>query len=186
MIFLLETFIILAILSLNFVTIMRVKRPISLILSVTITGLAMVLLCVINIADPQILKSLIFAIIIYSAATIALVFAANSDQETPNIFKNKFRSGLIFLFILVISSGIFYVGQEMKNNFVPKNDNRLERIMGIVDSVRIIEENPDRKNLTDNVFLKNSTYAILLIVGAMMLIPLVIRSRIRHPESISR
>jgi hypothetical protein len=134
---------------------------------------------VINISDLKILQTIITAILIYSAAIIAVVSAADFEQENPPFFKDKLRCGLIFLFILAISSGIFYVGQDIKNNFVAKNDNKLEKIMGIVDSAGIVEENLDQRNLENKIFLKNSTDATLLIVGLMMAILLAGRIRSR-------
>jgi hypothetical protein len=177
MISLLETLIIVAILSLNFATMFRFRSPISLIISTIFTSLAIIFLCVINIYDPQILKSLIITILIYSSVIIALISSANIEQENIPISKNKLRCGLILICVLAISWGVFYVGKNINDNFVSKNDNKLERIMGIVDSVRIVEENTGKRNLENNVFLKNSTDAVLLIVGLMMVVLLAGRSR---------
>jgi hypothetical protein len=180
MISILEIFIIVAILSLNFATIIWIKSSSSLIFSTISTGLAIIFLCVVNISDIQILQSIVIAILIYSAVVIALVSSANSQQNSTPLFKNKIHGGLILLFILAVSSGVFYVGKNIDGRPVAHNENKMERIIGIVDSVRVVGEKMDQKNLENNVFLKNSTDVILLIVGLMMAIILAGKSRGSH------
>jgi uncharacterized membrane protein len=169
MISLAETLIIVAILLLNFATLIWLKNTIFLTFQTILTSLAIILFCVINISDFEILQNIIIAMIIFSGAILALFLGKNSDDGT-HIFKNKLHLGLSFLVILAISSGIFYLSLQIKNQPAPENEMKLEEIMQIVGSVGVVEGKLQNSNLKNNVILKNSTDAILIICGLMMVI----------------
>ena len=184
--------IILAILSLNFATLIFLKNKIASFASVAIVNLLIVLCCVINIDNYQILKSLIVAIVVYSTTILTVIYNANQDDQTtinlptklkdllarklPKKLTEKLGYGLVFVVIFTISCGVFCFVQNSEHRTQRSNNLQLEKIlqptnlligtsMGVPADLVLLDQNNHQLRLQNNVLLKGCTDAILIIVG---------------------
>ncbi|MES2677126.1 MAG: hypothetical protein V4612_02265 [Pseudomonadota bacterium] len=179
-----ESLIILAILSLNFGVIIWLKNRIAVVSSVMLINLIIILLCAISIADYQILKELIIAITIYSITILTLISNTNHiDQISSNkpLIGGKFNRHLILIITLMISCSVFYLSQSIKQQSTYTATSQLEKIIGTNKEAPISAAKSEQKNLKNNVLFKRSTDAILIIVGVMAI--MLLGSKYRGVES---
>jgi len=165
-----EILIILAVLSLNFAVIIWLKNRIAVVCSIMLVNLIIVLLGALSILEYQIFKELVIAIVIYSITIITLISNTNHiDQistNNPPIIK-KFNHNLILITTLIISCGLFYLSQSIKQIAIHEPNLQLEKIVGLVSNEPNIEAKSDQNNLKNNVLFKRSADVILIIVGIM-------------------
>ena len=179
-----ESFIILAILSLNFGVIIWFKNRIVMVASVMLINLIIILLCAISISDYQILKELIIAIVIYSITILTLISnTTHIDQISANkpLIGGKFKHHQIIIITITISCCVFYLSQSITEQSSAAPNLQLEKIIGTNNKAPDIEAKSDQKNLKNNVLFKRSTDAILIIVGVMAI--MLLGSKYRGVES---
>ena len=113
-----ESFIILAILSLNFGVIIWFKNRIVMVASVMLINLIIILLCTISISDYQILKELIIAVVIYSITILTLISnTTHIDQISANkpLIGGKFKHHLIFIITFIFPTHPFIIIIDLIN-----------------------------------------------------------------------
>ncbi len=165
-----EILIILAILSLNFAIIIWFKNRIAVVSSVMLINLIVILLCTISIAKYQILKELIIAVTIYSITILTLISNTNHIDQI-NVDKPKTQKKLpyklILIITLIISCGVFYLSQSIKQQSSYTSELGIEKIIWSTGNAQVSANDSDQRNLKNNVLFKRSTDAILIIVGVM-------------------
>jgi hypothetical protein len=191
-----ESLIILAILSLNFAVIVWFRNRIVVVASVMISNLIIILFYSTIISDYQSLQELIIATIFYSITILVLISNSNHIDQINSDSLKKIRSSLntqityslIFLFTFTLSCGVFYLSKDIKEQS-SRNDNfTIEKITNpaqIIDQITPDEQNAtapaEQKKLTNNVLFRRSTDAILIIVGVITI--LLLSSKYRNRES---
>lgn len=187
-----EILITLAILLLNFAIVIWFKNKTSLISSVILMNLLIILLCALSVNNYQILKEIIIAVVIYSITILALISNANKTPEAENdlprknqLFSKKFSRVLIFICVFAISAEVFYLSLNIKPKLLSNDsDLQIERIVGgsiaEIRSNEIVIKDSARNNLKNNVLVKRSTDAVLIIVGIMTIMFLASKYRCRE------
>ena len=175
-----EMIIILAILLLNLVTIVCLKNKIAVVSAVMISNLMIILLYVKIISDYHNLQELILSTIIYSAAILVLIFntshinqANSKHQKSQNFNKNSY--GLLFILTIALSFGGFYLIDNIKNQ--PQITKQINNNV----ANQHLELNNIKIETRGNVLFKRSTDAVLIIVGAMLV--LLLGSKYHNRES---
>jgi len=181
----LEMLIILAILLLNFVIISYFSNKTAVVSSVMITNLMIILLYSTIISDHKSLQELIIATILYSVTTLIITsntsntYQMNSKNLQFNNL-NKINYVLLFILIIALSVGSFYLINNIKNqpNTIEQivNNNQIDQHLELENS----KTQPKRKN-EGNVLFKRSADAILIMVGAMTI--LFLSSKYRNYKS---
>ncbi|MFT5702772.1 MAG: hypothetical protein ACI9TO_000122 [Rickettsiales bacterium] len=182
-----EILITLAILLLNFAIVIWFKNKTSLISSVILMNLLIILLCALSVNNYQILKEIIIAVVIYSITILALISNANKTPEAENdlprknqLFSKKFSRVLIFICVFAISAEVFYLSLNIKPKLLSNDSGlQIERIAEIRSNEIVIKDSA-RNNLKNNVLVKRSTDAVLIIVGIMTIMFLASKYRCRE------
>lgn len=190
-----ESLIILAILSLNFAVIVWFKNRIVVVASVMIANLIIILLYSTIISDYQILQELIIATIFYSITILILISNTshidqiNSDNlpKVSLFLSKKINYSLIFIFTFALSCGVFYLSKDIKEQTNHNRNWQIEQLTNQVNPDQI--KNPENnavieskeKKLTHNVLFRRSTDAILIMVGVIII--LLLSSKYRNRES---
>jgi hypothetical protein len=187
-----ESLIILAILSLNFAVIVWFRNRIVVVASVMITNLIIILFYSTIISDYQNLQELIIATIFYSITILVLISNSNHIDQINSDSLKKIRSSLnkqityslIFLFTFTLSCGVFYLSKDIKEQSTRNDNFTIEQITNpasMTPDGQNAAAPAEQKKLTNNVLFRRSTDAILIIVGVITI--LLLSSKYRNRES---